>query len=112
MRTAFTFILFTTALAAADFPIGFTKAPPPDGKTPSGADGYRQLVRHGAVFHRLGGKGVTEAEIDRTMDRSAEAGMRVALYLPEVTAPADTAAEEKLRRLVLRYRNHPALAYW
>jgi hypothetical protein len=109
---AFTFVLFSAALSAADFPIGFTKAPPPDGKTPAGADAYRELVRNGAVFHRLGGKGVTEAEIDRTMERSAAAGMRVALYLPEVTAPANAAAEENLRRLVIKYRNHPALAYW
>ena len=89
---AFTFVLFSAALFAADFPIGFTRAPPPDGKTPAGADAYRELVRNGAVFQRLGGKGVTEAEIDHTMDRCAETGFRVALYLPEVTAPADAAA--------------------
>src|SRR5438046_6266138 len=111
MWTAFTFILFTVALAAADFPIGFTKAPPPDGKTPSGADGYRELVRNGAVLHRLGGKRVTEAEIQRTMERSAEAGMRVALFPPDLTAPADAAAEENLRRFFIKYRKHPALAY-
>ena len=34
---AFTFVLFSAAIFAADFPIGFTKAPPPDGKTPAGA---------------------------------------------------------------------------
>jgi hypothetical protein len=109
---AFTFVLFSAALLAADFPIGFTKAPPPDGKTPSGADAYRELARNGAAFHRLGGKGVTEEEIDRALDRSAETGLRVALYLPEVTAPANAATEEQLRRLVNKYKNHPGLAYW
>src|SRR5581483_874836 len=113
MSTAvFTFVLFSAALSAADFPIGLTKAPPPDGKTPTGGDAYREVVRNGFVFQRLGGKGVTEAEIDHTMERSAETGMRVALYLPQVTAPADAAAEAELRRLVMKYRNHPALAYW
>src|SRR5438309_11281850 len=100
---AFTFVLFSATLFAADFPIGFTKAPPPDGKTPTGADAYRELTRNGAAFHRLGGKGVTEVEIDHALDRSAEAGLRVALYLPEVTAPANAVAEENLRRLVNKY---------
>jgi hypothetical protein len=109
---AFTCVLFSAALFAADFPIGFTRAPPPDGKTPSGADAYRELVRNGAVFQRLGGKGVTAADIDHTMERCAATGFRVALYLPEVTAPAAAADEEKLRQFVIKYRNHPALAYW
>jgi len=113
MSTAvFTFVLFSAALSAADFPIGFTKAPPPDGKTPAGAGAYQELVRLGYVFHRLGGKGVTEAEIDHSMDRSAAEGMHVALYLPQVTGPANAAAEAELRRLVMKYRNHPALTYW
>src|SRR5690349_18351915 len=109
---AFTCVLFSAALFAADFPIGFTRAPPPDGRTPSGGDAYRELVRNGAVFQRLGGKGVTAADIDHTMERCAATGFRVALYLPEVTAPATPADEEKLRQLVVKYRNHPALAYW
>src|SRR5437879_13562680 len=39
---------------AGAFPIGFTTAPPPDGKTPDGRDGYAELKQFGAVFHRCG----------------------------------------------------------
>jgi hypothetical protein len=98
--------------AAFSFPIGFTKAPPPDGTTPAGGDAYKELASNGAVFHRAGGKGVTEAELDHVLDRSAQAGIKVALYVPELSAPADDATEAKLRRIINKYKNHPALGYW
>jgi hypothetical protein len=92
--------------AAFSFPIGFTKAPPPDAKTPAGGDAYVELAKNGAVFHRCGGKGVTEAEIDHMLDRSAQAGIRCAVYLPDVKSEAE------LRRIVNKYKNHPGLGYW
>jgi hypothetical protein len=92
--------------AAFSFPIGFTKAPPPDARTPTGADAYQELARNGDVFHRCGGKGVTEAQLDHLLDRSAQSGIRCAVYLPDVKDEAE------LRRLVNKYKNHPGLGYW
>src|SRR2546422_11714352 len=61
------------------FPIGFTKAPPPDAKTPAGRDAWRELAANGAVFHRCG---PDERTLRLLLDRSAQAGILCAAYLP------------------------------
>ncbi|MBI4877234.1 MAG: hypothetical protein HY822_21615 [Acidobacteria bacterium] len=98
------------------FPIGFTTAPPPDGKTPDGRDGYAELKQFGAVFHRCGaphGTPLPEAlkRIDHMLGRSAETGLSCAFYLPDVTA-VEEGNEAELRRIVEKYRRHPGLGYW
>jgi len=98
------------------FPIGFTTAPPPDGKTPDGRDAYAELKPFGAVHHRRGaphGTPVPEAlrRIDRMLERSAETGLLCAFYLPDVSA-VDDRNEAELRRIVEKYRTHPGLGYW
>lgn len=98
------------------FPIGFTTAPPPDGRTPDGRDGYAELKQFGAVHHRCGaphGTPVPEALrlIERMLDRSAATGLLCAFYLPDVAA-VDDKNEAELRRIVERYREHPGLGYW
>ncbi len=101
------------------FPIGFTKAPPPDGWTPEGNDAYAELQTNGAVFHRCGPAAgqwgpAAEAALDHVLDRSAETGLRCAIFIPDLTSlgPADTANEVELRRVVNKYKNHPGLGYW
>src|SRR2546427_8191453 len=63
------------------FPIGFTKAPPPDAKTPAGRDAWRELAANGAVFHRCG---PDERTLRLLLDRSAQAGILFAAHLPAV----------------------------
>lgn len=108
-------MLWLLALASL-FPIGFTKGPPPDGRTPSGADAYRELARFGGVFQRCSVPPhkwpAMEAELERLLDRGAETGFRCAIYIADLTAPANPATERELRRVVMKYRNHPGLAYW
>lgn len=101
---------------ALSFPIGFTTAPPPDGKTPDGRDAYAELRQFGAVHHRCGaphGTPVPEAlrQIEHMLDRSAETGLLCAFHLPAVAA-VDGRNEPELRRVVEKYRKHPGLGYW
>jgi hypothetical protein len=98
------------------FPIGFTTAPRPGAKTPSGGDAYAELRSNGTVFHRYGpqpkGWGpAAEADLDRVMDASARAGLLVALSIPDLQAPSP-AEEPELRRVVRKYSAHPALGFW
>jgi hypothetical protein len=100
------------------FPIGFTTAPAPNAKTPVGAGAYAELASNGAVFNRcgLGGKWTLEAEatLDRLMDGAAKSGMRCAIYIPDlaVIEPGNIKKEDELRRVVRKYRPHPATAFW
>src|ERR1051326_5171373 len=100
------------------FPIGLTTAPAPGSKTPAGGDAYTELATNGVVFNRcgLGGKWTAEAEatLDRLMDGAAKAGMRCAIYIPElaVIEPGDRKKEDELRRVVQKYKSHPATAFW
>jgi hypothetical protein len=100
------------------FPIGFTTAPPPDAGAPAGPSGYAELAKNGVVFNRcgMGGKFTAEAEkaLDVMLDRAAKTGMLCAIYIPALAEfdPGDAAKEKELRRVVLKYRNHPATAFW
>ena len=101
---------------ARSFPIGFTTAPPPDGKTPDGRDAYAELKQFGAVYHRCGVPPQTpmpEAlrRIEHMLDRSAATGLLCAFYLPHIAA-TDDSNENDLRRVVGKYRRHPGLGYW
>lgn len=101
------------------FPIGFTLAPPPEARSPSGEDAYSALAENGAVFHRCSvGSGqwgpAGEAELDRLLDRSLEAGIFCAIWIADLSAfaPGNSAKESELRRIVTKYRDHGGLGYW
>jgi hypothetical protein len=100
------------------FPIGFTTAPVPGTKTPAGGDAYTELASNGVAFNRCGtvGKWTPDAEatLDRLMDGAAKAGMRCAVYIPDlaVIEPGNTQKENELRRVVRKYKSHPATAFW
>ncbi len=91
------------------FPIGFTKAPPAGGKTPSGKSAYAELAANGTVFHRAGLE-----NLDVVLDESARNGLFVAVTMPGLQSPAEGEVEKlsALRRNVLKYRDHPALFVW
>jgi hypothetical protein len=100
------------------FPIGFTTAPAPTAKAPSGGSGYRELASNGLAFNRCGIPGKwgpdSEAGLDAMLDAAAKAGLLCAMYIPEVSEikPGDTAKEAELRRVVNKYKPHPAVAFW
>lgn len=101
------------------FPIGFTIAPPPDGKTPDGRDAYAELKSNGTVFHRCGPKPeewgpAAEAQLDHILARSAATGLMAAIAIPDLTAFAasDAAKTKELRRVVAKYAGHPGLGFW
>ncbi len=101
------------------FPVGFTGAPAADSRTPSGSSAYAELQTNGFVFQRFGPPprkwdAEAEAALDRALDASAAAGMFVAITIPDLQAigPEDSSAERELRRVVEKYRHHPALAFW
>ncbi len=100
------------------FPLGFTTAPAPGASSPSGADAYAELAGNGVVFNRCGtgGKWTPQAEatLDAIMDRAAKDGMFCAIYIPELAEidPGDSVKEKELRRVIQKYRSHPATAFW
>src|SRR6266571_3645786 len=74
------------------FPFFFMLAPPPDARTPSGADAWRELKQYGTVFHHcnvLPGEwgAAGEARIDRMLARSAETGLLCAVAIRDLDAP-------------------------
>jgi hypothetical protein len=114
---------FVLGLPLADagtvFPIGFTKAPPPDALTPDGQDAYRELKASGGSFHRCGPPAgqwgaEAEAELDFTLSRSAETGLLCAIFIPDLTVlrPGESAKEQELRRVINKYKGHDGLGYW
>jgi hypothetical protein len=101
------------------FPFFFMLAPPPDGRTPDGRDAWRELSRYGTVFHHcnvLPGKWGAEGEarIDTMLARSADAGLLCAVAIRDLDAPkpGDAATEQELRRVIAKYKDHPALGIW
>lgn len=101
------------------FAIGLTKAPPADGKTPDGRPAYGEIASNGFVWHRLGiapGQWGPEAEkeVARVLDADAKAGIYAALYIADLTRikPQNAAKIEELRRVIRRFREHPALFVW
>ena len=96
------------------FPIGFTLPPPPDGKTPSGKNGIRELADAGATFLRTGGQW-TQANLEREkkfMDAAARYGMHCLLFLREDAAVSSPQEAARLRELIKRFKDHPGLGAW
>ncbi len=100
------------------FPIGFTTAPAPASKAPSGQDAYSELANNGVVFNRCGTIGkwdrTAEMALDAMLDRAGKSGILCAIYVPDLTVitPGDIDKENELRRVVKKYKSHPAVAFW
>jgi hypothetical protein len=99
------------------FPIGFTMPPPPDGRAPHNKDAIEELAAAGATFLRTGPMGTPwdEACLAREqawLDAAAKHGLYCMPYLREYGSIASDEEEAELRRLVGRFKNHPALGAW
>ncbi|MDW8309309.1 MAG: hypothetical protein RMK20_08040 [Verrucomicrobiales bacterium] len=100
------------------FPIGLSPGPPNRATTPWGKDALQEFREAGALLFRIvqtnDWNDALIAYQQEALDWAAEQGMFVWLNLREVSAFAagDTAREAKLRSLVNRFKNHPALGLW
>lgn len=99
------------------FPIGFTTAPPPDGKTPTGKNGIQELAEAGATFMRTGKHVWQKDDIayeQQWEDAAARYGMHCLLYLGDLASikPSDTRREKMLREIVTRFKDHPGFGAW
>ena len=72
----------------------------------------------GIVFGRCGtgdkwGR-AAEAALDSLLEKARTNRMFCAIYIPElaVIEPGDMGKENELRRVVRKYRSHPAVAFW
>ncbi|MGD0259814.1 MAG: hypothetical protein ABSD29_08295 [Verrucomicrobiota bacterium] len=100
------------------FVIGFTAAPPPDGKAPNGRAAFAELADAGATFVRAGPEQPwSEARFAHERkyeEAAARYGLHCWLNLREVSAlkPGDTTSEELLRKVLTTFRNHPGLGVY
>jgi hypothetical protein len=108
------------------FTIGFTVPPPPDATTPDGKPALEEFRDAGAVFIRTGPMRDTDegretrwdedwiAREKAYMDAAARAGMYCLPWLKELSGVRDNQPEreEKLRRIVRMFRNHPGMGVW
>lgn len=97
------------------FVIGFTAAPPADGKTPSGKEAFAELADAGATFVRFGpDQPWSDARFEleqKFEDAAARYGLHCWLNLREASSikPGDARNEELLRKILIRFREHPGL---
>jgi hypothetical protein len=102
------------------FPIGFTMAPPLDGKTPDGKDGLQELRDAGGTFFRTGPNQPKSwddayiAEEKQWMDAAAKHGMYCLPWLKELSnVPKGNAEKEQaLRNIIRTFKDNPALSCW
>jgi hypothetical protein len=104
---------------AAVFPVGYTSGPTLGALAPDGHDALAVLKQEGYVFQlwycQPGTWGPErEAVLDTLLEYSARQGTRVVISIPDLQAirPGDAARLAELRRVVAKYRNHPALLFW
>jgi hypothetical protein len=104
---------------AATFPIGYTSGPALGAPSPNGTDGLAELKKEGSVFQlwycppRQWGK-EQESILDALMQQSLRAGTRMVISIDDLQAikPNESAKLAELRRVVMKYRNHPSLLFW
>jgi hypothetical protein len=99
------------------FPIGFSPPPPPDGKTPGGKNAIEELADAGANFMRTGSQhdSWNEQTLQREqeyLDVAARYGLFCMPYLKEYARVSSDAHAAKLRMLINRFKNSPALGAW
>ncbi len=104
---------------AAVFPIGYTSGPVIGGLAPDGLDGLAELKREGYVFQLWycppGMWGPDrEAQLDALLEQSRRQGAQVVISIPDLQAikPGEQSKIAELRRVVTKYRGHPALLFW
>jgi len=88
--------------------------PPPDGKTPKGKNGIKELADAGATFLRTGGRWTTEnfQREQKYLDAAARYGLHCLPYLLEFASVASPEQEAALRRMIKRFKDHPGLGAW
>lgn len=99
------------------FPIGFSPPPPPDGKTPDGKNAIAVLADAGANFLRTGAhhEGWNEQTLQREQEYlnvAAHYGLFCMPYLKEYARISSDSQAAKLRTLINRFKNDPALGAW
>lgn len=104
---------------AATFPIGYTSGPVLGSLSPNGNDGLAELKKEGYVFqlwycpqHAWGRE--QESILDALLQHSLKEGTRVVISIDDLQAikPDQLSKVAELRRVVMKYRNHPALLFW
>lgn len=108
------------------FPIGFTMPPAPEARTPDGRPALAELRQAGATFIRTGPMRDFDADREHAwnddwlareqayMDAAALAGMHCMPWLKELAEveAGDAEQEERLRRVIHRFRDHPGMGVW
>jgi hypothetical protein len=109
------------------FVISFALPPPPGGKTPEGTDAFAELKSAGANFmrirpHRTLGRPLRDEDYDEEglheiqawLDSAASQGMHCWVTLAElpVLKPGQARREALLRKVILRFKDHPGLGAW
>ncbi len=100
------------------FPITLTVIPPPDAKAPNGSHAYREFREGGAMFMRTGGPKWDDALLEtefRYHHAAAKYGMRCSPWLGwdlSNVPVGDTQKEERLRMIVHRLKDSPAMGLW
>ena len=106
------------------FAISVAVLPPPEGKTPDGKSAWQEFADAGVNLARVvpGQRGENHGWTDKGyavarqyMDALAAAKMHAWLWLGDDIAhfeAKDTGKQEKLRKLILTFKDHPALAFW
>jgi hypothetical protein len=104
---------------AATFPIGYTSGPMLGGLSPARNNGLAELKKAGYVFqlwycppHQWGRE--RESYLDALLQESLQQGTRVVISIADLqhTRRNESAKAAELRRVVLKYRNHPSLLFW
>jgi hypothetical protein len=102
------------------FPIGFTMAPAPGMKAPNGNDGLKELHAAGGSFLRTGPNGNVRwsdkyiEQEQKWFDAAADAGMYCLPFLKELSTidPGEEKLEAMLKKVVERFKDHPAMGCW
>jgi hypothetical protein len=103
------------------FVIGFTLPPPPDSKAPNGRPAYEEIREGGGNFFRTGPMGAESkwddawiASEQQYQDAAARYGMYCAPWLKELSGvkQGDAEKEKRLREVIEKFKDHPALGVW
>jgi len=104
---------------AATFPVGYTSGPVLGSLSPAHNTALAELKKEGYVFQlwycppqQWGPE--RESYLDALLQHSLEQGTRVVISIHDLQAikPGETAKAAELRRVVMKYRNHPSLLFW
>ena len=104
---------------AVTFPIGYTSGPVLGALSPSGNDALAELKKEGYVFQlwycppRQWGH-EQEGILDALLEHSLREGTRVVISIADLQSirPNEQSKVAELRRVVMKYRNHPSLLFW